>query len=101
MSNGIEFNREWAMPNSATFEIEPIRKLVQRELDNSNGTWIDPFAGESSMADITNDLNPEKRTDYTLPATEFLDKFNRCEIDGGVLFDPPYSPRQIRRCMIP
>ena len=54
--------------------------------------WIDPFSGFNSPAHITNDLNPETPTQYHLDAEEFV-----VRIDGFdcVLFDPPYSPRQI------
>jgi len=87
---------EWAMPNSATFEIPPIADLVQREVRASDGFWIDPFSGGQGFADETNDLNPDVQSDFTLEATEFLSRYDSGEIDGGVLFDPPYSPRQIK-----
>jgi hypothetical protein len=89
--------REWAMPNSETFAIPPIRELVDRETD-SKGLWLDPFSGGAQYADITNDLHPEIDSDYTEQATDFLARFEDGEIDGGVLFDPPYSPRQIQEC---
>ena len=90
--------REWAMPNSATFKIKPIRRLLQRQIDNSHGLWIDPFSGGTKYADITNDLNPEIESDYTLDAIEFLKDFEDSEVDGGVIYDPPYSPRQVKEC---
>lgn len=92
----LTFNREWAMPNSNTFEIQPIHDLITDEINTSDGIWIDPFSGGQNYADITNDLNPEIDSDYTLTAVEFLQQFDDNEIDGGVLFDPPYSPRQIK-----
>ena len=95
MGEEITIRREWAMPNSWTFEIGPIQELVEREVENSDGLWIDPFAGKSDYADITNDLDPERDTDYTMKASDFLEMFDENEVDGGVLFDPPYSPRQI------
>jgi len=95
-SQQIQFSRTWAMPNSDTFEIGPIRQLVEREVEESDGLWIDPFAGQSELADITNDLNPDIDTDHTLTARDFLDQFDDGEVDGGVIFDPPYSPRQIK-----
>lgn len=96
MNSGLEMNREWAMPNSSTFEIKPIEKLVTGYVQESDGVWIDPFAGEAEFADVTNDLNPEIETDYTMDAVDFLQMFDDGEVDGGVLFDPPYSPRQIK-----
>lgn len=83
------------MPNKWTFTIKPIRELLQEEL--TDGLWIDPFAGENSPATITNDLNPVRPTDYHMDALEFLKRFDDESVDG-VLFDPPYSPRQVREC---
>src|SRR5690606_8280780 len=58
--------------------------------------WVDPFAGENSPAEITNDLNPEKPTKYHLHAKEFCETI---EIAAkGILFDPPYSLRQVKEC---
>ena len=91
-------SREWAMPDSSTFEIRPIRKLLHRVIGNSDGLWIDPFSGGSDVADITNDLNPKIQSDYTLHAADFLARFDEGEIGGGVIYDPPYSPRQVREC---
>lgn len=88
-------NRVWAMPSRHTFKIKPISELIERYVGNGIG-WIDPFAGENSPAEITNDLNPEKPAKYHLHAKEFAEK-----IDGdykGCLFDPPYSLRQVKEC---
>lgn len=87
--------RKWAMPNKWTFTIKPIRDLLAEEL--TDGSWIDPFAGENSPATITNDLNPIRPTDYHLNAIDFLRMFDDESVDG-VLFDPPYSPRQVKEC---
>lgn len=98
MQQNIRFEREWAMPNKQTFQISPIREFVESEITDSEGMWIDPFSGGCEFADLTNDLNPEKEADYHEDAVEFLERFDDGEIDGGVLFDPPYSPRQIKEC---
>jgi len=95
-TEGITVRREWSMPNSWTFQVTPIRELVEREVNDSGGLWIDPFAGKSDFADVTNDFNPEIETDYTQKAETFLEQFETGEVDGGVLFDPPYSPRQVK-----
>lgn len=89
--------REWAMPSHNTFSIKPIRKLIEKYLDN--GVWIDPFSRNSPFADrtITNDLSTEFKADYHLEAIDFLKLFDDVSVDG-VLFDPPYSPRQISEC---
>ena len=69
-------NRVWAMPNKNTFTIKPIRALIDSRACN----WVDPF--------------PDP---YRMDAIEYLKTFadNSCE---GVLFDPPYSPRQLKEC---
>ena len=88
-------NRVWAMPNKWTFQIKPIAELLARYVGDGKG-WIDPFAGMTSPAEFTNDLNPDiKATSHQL-----ADKFCK-EIRGvfrGILFDPPYSYRQITEC---
>jgi hypothetical protein len=96
MVSEIDFNREWCMPNESTFEIAPIRKLVHEEVRKSDGKWVDPFSGGSEIADVTNDLNPDIDSNYNMDAVDFLQMFDDGEIKGGVLFDPPYSPRQIK-----
>lgn len=81
------------MPNKNTFDIKPIKDLLNEEVDNSK-LWIDPFANKNKIASITNDLNPEYDTTYNMDALDFLKTFDDNSIDG-VLYDPPYSPRQI------
>lgn len=82
----MEILRAWAMPNSNTFDILPIRKLIEDEL--TAGVWIDPFANKNKLASITNDLNPDYDTDYHLDALQFMKMFEAESIDG-VLYDPP------------
>ena len=90
----MKIERKWAMPNKNTFTIKPIAELLARYGVGKN--WIDPFAGDNSPAEITNDLNPAKPTQYHLDAKEFLQTISG-EFDGG-LYDPPYSLRQIMEC---
>uniref|UniRef100_A0A6M3JIR3 Putative methyltransferase n=2 Tax=viral metagenome TaxID=1070528 RepID=A0A6M3JIR3_9ZZZZ len=83
------------MPSKWTFTIKPIRELLDRYVGDGKG-WIDPFAGMNSPAEFTNDLNPEMPAAYHLLAEDFCK-----QIEGafkGVLFDPPYSYRQISEC---
>lgn len=91
----INYKREWAMPSMHTFTIQPIKELVYKYCVDGKG-WIDPFCGENSMAEITNDLNPAKPAKFHLHAKDFANqltgKYN------GVLFDPPYSLRQTKEC---
>lgn len=86
-------SRQWAMPNKNTFKIEPINKLIRRYTQNFK-LIIDPFANENRIAHVTNDLDKSYDTTYHLDAIDFLKSFKEEEIDA-ILFDPPYSPRQI------
>jgi len=86
--------RKWAMPNKNTFSIKPIGELISLHL---SGMSIDPFANTNRLATVTNDLNPDFDTDYHLDALDFLKLFDDESVDV-VLFDPPYSPRQVSEC---
>lgn len=83
------------MPSKHTFQIKPITELLNRYCGNGKN-WVDPFAGENSMAEITNDMNPDKPTTFHLHAKEFAEQLNGTY--EGVLFDPPYSLRQVKEC---
>ncbi len=95
VNTNILIERVWAMPNKNTFDIKPINDLILEEF--TNGKWVDPFANKNKFATITNDLNPNFDTDYHLDALEFLKLFEDESVDG-VLYDPPYSPRQVSEC---
>lgn len=91
----MTISRAWAMPNKNTFAIEPIKHFI---FDNINtGIIIDPFANSNKIANITNDLDEDYNTDYHLDALDFLNIFDENSVDC-VLFDPPYSPRQVSEC---
>lgn len=92
----IRIERVWSMPNKNTFEILPIKKLIAEEVDLSK-YWIDPFANRNKVATVTNDLSMEYNTDYHLDALDFMKLFEDNSVDG-VLYDPPYSPRQVSEC---
>lgn len=87
-------NRTWNMPNSRTFSIKPIKSLIEKY---AYGEIIDPFANSNKLATITNDLDEQYDTDYHMDALEFLKMF-KCESVDTVLYDPPYSPRQVSEC---
>lgn len=93
-------NRAWAMPNHNTFSIKPIRELIERHW--TEGTWLDPFARNSPFNErcyATNDLSPDAVTTHSLESLEFLNLMIEQGVKAdGVLFDPPYSPRQISEC---
>ena len=93
------------MPNKQTFDIEPINDLLSRYLYNykplmgdawgkRSPTSVDPFANTSKLATITNDIDPQYDTDYHMDALDFL-KDRETGLADIVLFDPPYSPRQV------
>lgn len=96
-TKNVIFNRVWSMPNHWTFKIRPIASLLERYVPAGKNKWIDPFAGTSLLATIRNDHNPETVRNYEhthcMEALEFAKS-----IKGkyeGILFDPPYSFRQI------
>ncbi|MFG6378341.1 MAG: hypothetical protein K1W19_08515 [Lachnospiraceae bacterium] len=82
------------MPNSKTFSIKPIKELIHKY---AYGKIIDPFANSSKLASITNDLDEQYDTDYHMNALDFLKIFDSESIDT-VLYDPPYSARQVSEC---
>ena len=95
INNSISIERVWAMPNKNTFSIKPIHDLIVEEL--TDGLWIDPFANNNKLASVTNDLNQDYDTDYHMDALDFMKMFDSDSVDG-VLYDPPYSPRQVSEC---
>ena len=97
-AQSMNFARVWAMPNSDTFDILPIGELVKRYLRVSKVS-IDPFARNKRWATYTNDLNPNTAAEYHLDVKEFLATLWYKSIRADlVIFDPPYSPRQIKEC---
>jgi len=89
--------RVFAMPNAATFAMPPVRAFLERYRCEA-GLSVDPFAGSSRIAHITNDLR-DVGAAHRLDALAFLE---RLRDDGTrpdlVLFDPPYSLRQLKEC---
>ena len=84
----MKIERIWAMPNKWTFTIKPIKELLEREVGAGlmmNGLWCDPFCGQNSPAQITNDLNPNNKADFHLDALEFLKQQERGKNDGVLL----------------
>ena len=70
------------MPNSKTFSIKPIQELIHKY---AYGKIIDPFANNSKLATITNDLDDQYNTDYHMDALDFLKKFDDKSIDTVLL----------------
>jgi hypothetical protein len=87
-------NRIWEMPNKWTFEMQSVKSLLQKY--NVGKGWIDPFAGMTSPAEFRNDLNPNAAAEYNLKADDFINQLK--DKYAGILFDPPYSLRQVKEC---
>lgn len=90
----ILFKRVWAMPNAWTFKIGPIAELLARYVKDGDD-WLDPYAGYNSPAKWSNDLDPKAPTLTHVHALEFAKKMRKHRKFGGILYDPPYSFRQI------
>lgn len=95
MKQDLKIERRLGPPSKNTFSIKAIKEFLQEEM--TEGLWIDPFANTARLASITNDLNPKFDTDYNMDSVDFLKLFDDESVDG-VLFDPPFSPRQVKEC---
>ena len=71
-------SRRWAMPNKRTFTIKPIGEIIKKYKKTIR--WLDPFPFP-----------------YKEDALVFLKRHQTGYADG-ILFDPPYSPRQLKEC---
>ena len=89
----MKISRVFAIASHNTFTIKPIFELLSRYIGNGIG-WADPYAGYNSPAEHTNDIDPNTPAKYHLEAEEFC-KIVPADLNG-VLFDPPYSYRQIK-----
>ena len=90
----MKFSRVWAMPNKWTYTIKPIKELLEREI---GGYSIDLFCGNSDLCTWNNDIQDTDGAFLNHDAIDFLNCHGDCEVDT-VLFDPPYSPRQVSEC---
>ncbi len=89
----MKISRHWCMPDPNTFSVPAIRRFIQPYLNESQFS-IDPFANSNRLANITNDIDPAMECDYCMDALDFL-KMQYDESADLVLFDPPYSSRQV------
>jgi len=71
----MKISRIWAMPNHKTFDIKPIKELLDRVVGDN---YVDPFP------------HPFKRD-----ALEYLKELKSNSVEK-LVFDPPYSPRQLK-----
>jgi len=94
----MKISRSWAMPNKNTFSIKPINSLILRLLSRENANpSIDPFSNGKFYATTTNDLDPDVDANHHMDAVRFLAMLDSDSV-YTVLFDPPYSPRQVSEC---
>jgi len=86
------------MPSHDTFSVSPIGRMVRRYLKDSRVS-VDPFARNKRWATFTNDLNPTTKAEHHMDAEDFLNMLATQGVKADlVIFDPPYSPRQISEC---
>ena len=94
----IKFSRTWAMPNADTFSVKPIGEFVNRYLAKATIS-IDPFSRDKRWTTYTNDLNSSTKAEYHMDAEKFLLMLGQKGVKADlIIFDPPYSPRQISEC---
>jgi len=92
------FKRAFALPCSDTFTMPPVQEFVRRHLAESRIS-VDPFARNYVWATYTNDLNPQTAARFHMDAEEFCLMLLEQGVQSDLgIFDPPYSPRQIREC---
>jgi len=87
----VTFDRIFSMPNKYTFEMKPAKDFIYGYLGTSNKIY-DPFCGISKIAVFRNDM-----AETGIDSTDWL-KSLEDECADLVLFDPPYSPRQLKEC---
>jgi hypothetical protein len=97
ITNTIKINRVWVMPSIWTFKLVPIKQLLVKYSVGLN--WGDPFAGENSPAEYTNDIEG-RCAKFKNDALDFLKSMPSDSL-SGILFDPPYSVEQCLRRYTP
>ena len=105
------------MPNKNTFIIKPLHNLIIETISNYVSSVpsktktiliVDAFANacslkaeiealDSRIKYISNDLDEQYNTDFHLDAYDFYKTIDDEQADI-VLFDPPFSPRQVSEC---
>lgn len=98
IETGFPIRYAWAMPCADTFDCPPIREFVLTHLAGRLRS-VDPFARNSRLATVTNDLNPQTDAQFHVDAVAFLEQMRASgeRFDAAIL-DPPYSPRQVADC---
>lgn len=92
------FSRVWGWPSSDTFDCAPIEGFVKKYLMRSKVS-VDIFARNKRWATYSNDLNPDTAAEYHMDAQEFCEMLQAKGVKADlVIFDPPYSPTQMKEC---
>lgn len=95
LAERVVMRRAWCMPSPDTFTMPPVAELLDRWIVGAS-VIVDPFARNGRRGTLRNDLNPETAAEYHMDAAEFGAMLVRDGVRADVvLFDPPYSPRQI------
>lgn len=86
------------MPTHETFSSPPISLFLDRHIDK-NDIVVDCFARNNQIGTFTNDLDPNTTAKYHLDVMSFLQVMVNDGIRADVIiFDPPYSIRQMKEC---
>ncbi len=83
-----------------TFGCKPIREFIDKYIAKlpAEPIIVDPFARNGKIGNLTNDLNPDTGAMFHMDSTDFLNMIveEGTKVDM-VLFDPPYSPHQVKQ----
>ena len=89
----MKFTVAWSMPSRWTFQMPPVAQFLDRHI-GARDLVVDPFCGTSTRAMLKNDL-----AQTGVDAEDFCKGLLLQGVKADVvLFDPPYSPRQISEC---
>lgn len=80
------------MPSANTLSIKPIREIFDWY---SFGITVDPFARNCELCEFTNDLNPTTKAKSNMFALDFIISLPKMNF---VVFDPPFTLRQVKEC---
>ena len=94
-----DFKVTWDMPNKYTFQIPSVARFIEKntviqklEYNKPPLRICDPFCGASKIAETCNDIR-----ESGIDSLVWLKDLPTGEFDI-VLFDPPYTPRQLKEC---
>ena len=87
-----KITRVAAQATGDTTSIPYISSIIDKYISEPS---IDPFARNSQLCKVTNDMNPETNAMFNMEAEAFLQQYED-ESFSFAIFDPPYSPRQIK-----